>query len=209
MKLFDCSTAPSPRRVRIFAAEKGIELERVEVDLAGGEQLQPAFRKINPECTVPVLELDDGRHVSEVIAICDYLEGRCPEPPLLGRDAGERAEVLMWNSRLEQQGLLAIAEHFRNTLPGLKSRAVAGPDNFEQIPALAERGSQRAQRFFRRLDEHLQGRDYIAGAGFSMADITALVAVDFARWSKLDLTADAAELPAWYRRVSARDSAKA
>lgn len=206
MKLYDYKTAPNPRRVRIFAAKKGIELDIVQVDLGKGEQLSVEFRRLNPECTVPVLELDDGTYISEVFAICDYLEKIQPEPQLMGGDAQTRAEVLMWNAKIEQNGLAAVTELFRNTSNGFKSRALPGPAGFEQIPELAERGRRRAILFFRRLDLHMDDRQFIAGDNLSIADITALVVVDFARWAKLDLLEDASNLERWYGDISARES---
>ena len=110
MKLYDCTTAPSPQRVRIFLAEKGIDIPLVQVDLRNGEQLGDAFRAINPDCTVPVLELDDGTRISEIIAMCQYLEDQFPEPALLGRDSLEKAMVSMWNAKIEQNGIAALAD---------------------------------------------------------------------------------------------------
>lgn len=209
MKLYDCKTAPSPRRVRIFLAEKGINVDTVEVDLASGEQYGEAYRRINPDCVVPALELDDGSCISEVLAICQYFEALQPEPPLMGRSIEERALVTMWNSKIEQQGLLPMADAFRNAAKGLKGRAVTGPEPYEQIPELAERGRQRVRQFFRRLDERLADHAFVAGDEFSMADISAMVLVDFARWVKLDIPDDATHLARWYAEVSARDSAAA
>ncbi|MDH3861727.1 MAG: glutathione S-transferase, partial [Gammaproteobacteria bacterium] len=128
MKFYDCRTAPSPRRVRIFLAEKGLDIETVEVDLGAGEQFSEAFRKVNPDCVVPALELDDGSVISEVLAICQYLEELQPAPSLLGSTPEERARVTMWNAKVEQQGLWAMAEAFRNSAKGLADRAVTGPD---------------------------------------------------------------------------------
>ncbi len=209
MKFYDCKTAPSPRRVRLFAVEKGIELDTVQVDLRSGEQLSEGFRQINPDCAVPVLELDDGTCISEVLAICSYLEDIHPEPPLFGRTPAERAEVLMWYTKIEQQGLTGIMEGFRNFSKGFKDRALPGPDNYAQIPALAERGRLKVERFFERLDKHLEGRQYIAGDGFSIADISALVMVDFAAAIKVSVSDDAAELGRWYASVSSRPAASA
>lgn len=209
MKFYDCKTAPSPRRVRIFLAEKGIEVDTVQVDLASGEQHGEAFRRINPDCVVPALELDDGSCISEVLAICQYFEELKPEPPLMGRNTEERARVTMWNAKIEQQGLLPMADAFRNAAKGLTGRAVTGPDAYEQIPELAERGRQRVARFLRRLDERLADHAFIAGTEFSMADISAMVLMDFARWIKMDIPADAANLARWYGEVSARPSAAA
>lgn len=209
MKFYDCKTAPSPRRVRIFLAEKGMDVDTVEVDLGSGEQFAEEFRKLNPDCVVPVLELDDGTCLSEVVAICQYLESRQPEPPLMGRNDVERAQVLMWNAKVEQQGLMGMMEAFRNSVKGLKGRALTGPDAYDQIPELAERGRRRVTSFFTRLDNQLASNDFVAGDFFSMADITALVFVDFAARGKLEMPEDATDLRRWYEAVSARPGAAA
>lgn len=209
MKFYDCKTAPSPRRVRIFLKEKGIELDTVQVDLGSGEQLGPAFRKLNPDCVVPVLELDDGRALTEVIAICSYLEELHPDPPLLGRTPEERAFALMWNAKVEQQGMWAMADAFRNTAKGLVDRALPGPDPYPQIPELAERSRVRVARFFERLDGQLEQNDFVAGDFYSIADISAMVVVDFAGWMKITLPDAALNLARWYRSVSGRPSAAA
>ena len=209
MKFYDCKTAPSPRRVRIFLAEKGIDIDTVQVDLASGEQLGEAFRRINPDCVVPALELDDGSCISEVLAICQYFEELQPDPPLMGRTPEERARVTMWNAKVEQQGLLAMADAFRNAAKGLKGRAMTGPEPYEQIPELAERGRQRVIQFIRRLDDHLADSTYLAGDDFSIADISAMVMIDFARWIKLDIPDDASNVLRWYGEVSARPGAAA
>lgn len=206
MKLYDFTRAPSPRRVRIFAAEKGIELEFVPVDLGNGEQMSAEFRRRNPDCTVPVLELDDGTCISEVYAICDYLEMKRPEPRLIGTDARERAEVLMWNEKVEQLGLHPVAELLRNSHPAFKGRAVSGPADFEQIPELAERGRKRALLFFQRLESHMDGRGCVAGGQLSIADITTFVTIDFAHWAKLELLESAPNLERWYKSLATRDS---
>lgn len=209
MKFYDCKTAPSPRRVRIFLAEKGAEVETIQVDLASGDQFSDAFRAVNPDCVVPALELDDGSHISEVLAICQYFEEMYPEPALLGSTAEERARVTMWNAKVEQQGLWAMAEAFRNSAKGLKNHAVPGPNAYPQIPELAERGRARVLQFFHRLDEQLAGNRFLAGERFSMADITAMVFVDFARWIKIELPAGAKNVATWYAEVSRRPSAAA
>lgn len=209
MKFYDCRTAPSPRRVRIFLAEKGIELDTVQVDLGKGEQFGEAFRAINPDCVVPVLQLDDGQCLSEVLAICSYLEALHPEPALIGETPEQRALALMWNAKVEQQGLLAMADAFRNSAKGLSGKALPGPDAYPQIPELAERGRQRVAQFIRRLDGRLGETPFLAGDNFSIADISALVFVDFAAWIKITLPADATQLLRWYRDVSARPSAAA
>jgi len=209
LKLYDCKTAPSPRRVRIFAAEKGIDLEKVEVDLGIGEQFSTAFRVINADCVVPVLELDDGTHISEVSAICQYLEEIHPQPALFGNTPEQRATAAMWSSKVEQQGLMAMRDAFRNSAKGLQGHAVTGPVGAAQIPQLAERGRQCVVTFFERLEQRLSASEFIAGNDFSIADITALVLVDFARWMKIEVPDNATNLRRWYDAVSSRPSASA
>lgn len=209
MKFFDCKTAPSPRRVRIFAAEKGLQLDTVQVDLGAGEQFSDDFRAINPDCAVPALQLDDGTVITEVTAICQYLDELQPDPPLMGETAEQRALVTMWNSKAEQQGLWACAEVLRNSVPGLKGRALPGPDDFEQIPELAARGRQRIALFQAKLDRRLADEEFVAGADYSIADITALVAMDFAERLKLPIPDEHSNLRRWYSLVSQRPSARA
>ena len=207
MKFYDCKTAPSPRRVRIFLAEKGMDIETVEIDLGTGEQFSDAFKKVNPDCVVPVLELDDGSFISEVLAICQYLEELQPQPALLGSTPEERARVIMWNAKVEQQGLWAMADAFRNSTKGLADRAVTGPDAYPQIPELADRGRARVEQFLRRLDGQLAENRFVAGDSFTVADITAMVVVDFARWIKLSIPENATNLSRWHAEVSSRPSA--
>jgi glutathione S-transferase len=179
--LYDCSTAPSPRRARILLAEKGVQHATVNIDLRAGEQLGEAFRAINPQCTVPVLQLEDGQVLTDNAAIAAYVEARFPEPALLGRTPMEKAEIASWNWRIEFEGLLAIAEAMRNSSPAMKQRALPGPVDYPQIPELAERGLARLKHFFAVLDNRLAGREFIATDRFSIADLTAVVTVDFAR----------------------------
>ena len=179
--LYDCATAPSPRRARMLLAEKGIAHETVTVDLRSGEQMSDAYRQINPQCTVPALRTDAGALLSDNAAITAYIEASYPEPPLLGRTPLEKAEVASWNWRIEFEGLLAIAEALRNSAPAMANRALPGPLDYAQIPELAQRGLVRVQQFFVMLDERLAGREFVATDRFSVADITAVVAVDFAR----------------------------
>jgi glutathione S-transferase len=209
MKFYDCATAPSPRRVRIFLAEKGIELPTVQVDLTKGEQLTPEFRAKNPRCTVPVLELDDGVTLHETLAICYYLERTHPDPVLMGRDTLEQAQVLQWNSRIEVDGFQAVAEVLRNAVKGMRGRALTGPVSFEQIPELAERGRVRTGLFLRELNDHLENHRYLLGDTFTMADITGLVVVDFAGWIKFSIPDDHVHLRRWHEELSQRPSAKA
>ena len=209
MKLYDCTTAPSPQRVRIFLAEKGINMPVVQVNLREAEQLGDAFRKINPDCTVPVLELDDGTMISEVFAICQYLEGQDPEPVLMGRNALEQAMVSMWNTKIEQNGLAALAETLRNRTRGMQDRALPGPLNLAQIPQLVDRGRIRAEAFFERLDDQLKDNAFVSGEQFTMADITAYVMIQFAGWSKISILDGQEHLTRWYSTVSKRPSTTA
>jgi glutathione S-transferase len=179
--LYDCASAPSPRRARIFLAEKGVPHDTIAVDLRTGEQLGEAYRQINPQCTVPALRTDEGLLLADNAGIAAYLEARYPEPPLLGTTPEEKAEIASWNWRMEFEGLLAIAEALRNSAPAMANRALPGAVNYPQIPALTERGLARVDQFFDTLNARLAGRDFVATERFSVADITAVVAVDFAR----------------------------
>jgi glutathione S-transferase len=183
--LYDCATAPSPRRARMLLAEKGIAHETVAVDLRSGEQLGDAFRQVNPQCTVPALRTDEGNVLTDNAAIAAYIEARFPEPPLLGTTPQEKAQIASWNWRIEFEGLLGIAEALRNSSPAMANRALPGPTDYAQIPELARRGVIRVQQFFVMLNEGLAGNEFVAGDRFSIADITAVVAVDFARVIKV------------------------
>lgn len=202
--LYDFAMAPSPRRARILLAEKGIAHETVMVDLAAREQLSDAFRAINPRCTVPALALDDGPVLTDNAAIAAWAEAIAPEPALVGRTALEKAEIASWNARIELDGFYAIAEALRNSAPGMRDRALTGPDNYPQIPELAERGLARLARFVDMLDAHLVGRAFIATDRFSLADITAAVAIDFARVVKVKPVATHPAIAAWRARLAER-----
>lgn len=186
-----------------------MQLETVQVDLANGEQFGAAFREINPDCVVPVLELDDGSRITEVLAICQYLEELQPQPALIGRTPVERATTMGWAIKTEHSGLMSIRDAFRNTAKGLKGHALTGPHSYEQIPELADRGRKGAAAFLDRLDEQLGGSEFVAGDMYSIADITAMVFVDFAGWTKIGLPDDARHLKRWHAAVSSRPSAAA
>jgi glutathione S-transferase len=211
VRFYDCATAPSPRRVRIFLAEKGISVPTIQVNLREGEQFGPGFRAINPDCTVPVLELDNGARVTDAIGICRYFEAVQPDPPLFGSGAEEIATIESWQRRAERDGFYAVMEAFRNSTPGLKGRALPGPLDLEQIPALAERGRARVQHFFDTLNARLSQAEFVAGPRYSVADITAMIAVEFAGWLRPKLPApdQYPHLGRWFGAVSARPSAKA
>ncbi len=159
--------------------------ETVPVDLRSGEQLGEAYRRINPHCTVPALRTDDGDLLTDNAAIAAWLEARFPDPPLLGTTPAQKAAVASWQWRAEFEGLLAIAEALRNGSPAMANRALPGPVDYAQIPELAGRGVARVRHFFTALDAQLASHTFVAGDRFSMADITATVAVDFARVVKV------------------------
>ena len=208
MKFYDCAPAPSPRRVRIFIAEKGLDIPVVEVDLRSGEQHGDAFTALNPHRTVPVLELDDGSRINNTAGICAYLEALHPQPALLGETPTEKALVAEAQWRMEMQGLTAVGEVLRNRAKAFRGRALTGSAGFEQIPELAERGLRRIDLFFEELDAILADRPFVAGERYSIADITALVAVDFAGWVKRHLPDGAVNVHRWHETVSARPSAR-
>ena len=204
--LYDCSTAPSPRRARILIAEKGVAHETVQVDLRSGEQLGDAYRKINPQCTVPALRTDDGLLLTDNAGIAAYLEARYPEPPLLGGTPQEKADIASWNWRIEFEGLMAIAEAMRNSAPAMANRALPGPVDYPQIPELAQRGLARVQQFFATLNDRLADREFVAGDRFSIADITAVVGVDFARVVKVKAGEHHPHLLRWRATMAQRAS---
>ena len=204
--LYDCATAPSPRRARIFLAEKAIAYETVQVDLKNSEQLSGVYQTINPQCTVPALRMEEGTVLTDNAAITAYLEARYPQPPLLGTTPIEKARIASWNWRVEFEGLLAVAEALRNSAPSMANRALPGQVNYPQIPELAQRGLARVQQFFSMLDERLADRDFIATDSFTVADITAVVAVDFARVVKIKPGEQHPHLQRWRAAMALRPS---
>ncbi len=209
MRLFDFNRAPNPRRARMFIAEKGLDIPLVPVNLYAKEQLSPEFQQINPGCTVPVLETDDGTYISEVVAICHYLEARFPEPALLGATPTEQALVLMWNNIVENEGLPAIAETLRNLSPGFRDHVFPGPVSYAQMPALVERGQRRILQFMDRVEQRLGTSHYLAGESYTLADISLLATVDFAGWVDIDGRQGRPALADWHARVASRPSAAA
>ena len=207
MILYDVKTSPSPRRVRIFIAEKGLDIEVVQVNTAEREHLKEDFLKLNPWATVPVLKLDDGTCISEAIACCRYLEENYPNPPLMGVNPSEKAIISMWEHRMEWDGFLAVAEFLRNTVERLKNRGLTGTLNFDQIPALAERGKKRVALFHNLLDERLAESEFVATDKYSVADITAQVSIDFAQKAGIPIPEDKKNILRWYSNVNSRESA--
>lgn len=211
MKLYDCQVAPNPRRARVFMAEKGIDIPKVEVDILGGENLQPEFLAVNPRGLLPVLELDDGTRFDEVMAICRYLEELYPAPPLLGRTPVERALVESLQRKMEFDGMIAGSEVFRNQHEQFSRRSIPGGGGAEiaAVPQLIERGTQTLGRFFDWLEKYLEDSEFIVGESFTMVDITALCAIDFVAWVDISIPQANARTRRWYDSVSSRPSAKA
>jgi glutathione S-transferase len=207
MRLYQSNASPNSRRVRIFLAEKAISMPIVPVDLAAREQLSDAYAAINPRRVVPTLVLEDGTAIGEVPAILRYLEEIHREPPLLGATPKAKAMVTMWERRVELEGFASVMEAVRNAIPGLKNRAIAGPHDYEQIPALVERSKQRVRNFYADFDIRLADVPFVAGDEFSVADITAVVTVDFAtKAAGLPMADEHTALKRWYDSVSARAS---
>ncbi|QIG79898.1 glutathione S-transferase family protein [Stakelama tenebrarum] len=210
MKLYDADWAPSPRRVRIFLAEKGIEVPRQRIDLKSAEQFHDDYLAINPRGAVPALEFDDGEVLCESAAICRYFEAETPDPPLFGSDPREIGKIESWTRRIEGDGYVAVVYVFRNTAPVFKDRAIVG--NFgavPQIPELAARGNKMWHCFLEAFDQQLGDNRWVTGDRFSFADITALVTIDFARAVKLDVPQRLGNLWRWHEEASARPSAGA
>lgn len=203
MKLYDAATAPNPRRVRVFIAEKGLDVPCEQVDIMKAVNRGEEFRKnVNPMGTLPVLKLDDGTCIAETGAICRYFEEVQPDPPLLGVDAKDKAVVEMWNRRMELELFQPATLAFQQQHEFFKGRV-------PQVPEYAAVSKAKAEKTLAWLDGVLADREYIAGTRFTVADIVALCAVDFGRVSKIKLQPDQKNLARWHEQVSARPSAKA
>lgn len=201
MKFYSFDIAPNPRRVNLFMAYKGIEIETINIDLGAKEQLSSEYLAINPAGTVPALVLDDGTVLTDAIACCVYLESLYPDKPLLGNNELERAQILGWVHKIFVEGLLAAAEMVRNQGDFFKHRALPGTRDLEQIPELVERGRLRLGDFFITLEEQLEDRQYLVGDGISQADIDGLVSCDFAGWVKESIPDSCPRTQDWYQRV--------
>jgi len=209
LKLYHSTASPNSRRVRIFLTEKGLKVPLVAIDLGKGEQHSAAYRAINPRRVVPTLVLDDGTAIGEVPAIMRYLDEAFPEKPLLGATPKDKGLIAMWERRAELEGFAAVMEGVRNKVAGLKGRAIAGPHDYEQIPALIERSVQRVKNFFDDFNAQLEQAPFVAGERYSAADITTLVTLDFAKALELTAQPQHAALKRWYETVSGRPSAAA
>jgi len=204
MKLYDSERAPNPRRVRIFLAEKDIKVPTVQIDIGKQEHRTPEFANINPLQRLPVLELDDGTCIAESVAICRYFEELQLEPPLMGNDPVDKALVEMWQRRIEMNLLAVVAAGFRHTSPYFAEME-------EQIPAWGEQNLRNVTQQFAWLNDVLGQSQYVAGDHYTIADITALVATDFAKVIKVRAAEDDSlpHLRRWYEAVSSRPSARA
>jgi glutathione S-transferase len=202
MKIYDYKMAPNPRRLRIFLAEKGVEVPYEQVDLAKAENRSPEFLKINPMGGVPVLQMDDGTYLAESVAICRYFEETHPQPPLMGVDARDKAVVEMWHRRVELGLFANVTGCFRNTSDFFKGR-------IPQVPEYGEVCRQAAEKMCAFLDSVLADRRFVAGEYYSIADIMTLVAIDFAKLIKLRIAPEQKNLARWYEAVSSRPSARA
>ena len=203
MKLYNSNFAPNPRRVRIFLAEKGVSIPRVEVDLAGLEHKGTEYSAVNPFQVIPALELDDGTVIGESIAICRYIEELHPEPNLFGATPLERATVEMWQRRVEWHLLLPIAQVFRHSHPHMSKMEEP------QVADWAAANRPRALRNMMIFDDVLRDRPFVSGERFTVADITGLVALDFARPARIAIPPELTHLTRWHESLKARPSAGA
>ncbi len=210
MKLHDFGPAPNARRVRVFLAEKGLEIPTVEVKLRDGAMFEEPYRSMNPFAVVPFLELDDGTCIGESVSICRYLEDLHPEPSLMGRDPRERALIDMWNRRVELDGYLPIMHSLRNTEAGFRGRVVPGTRNdLAQFPEIVERGKDMLSILLERLDAQLAANRFIAGETFSIADITGHFTIGLADRIEFPIPGDRPNVARWHEEVSARPSVRA
>jgi len=203
MKLFDGGRAPNPRRVRVFLAEKGVEVPLVPVDMGAMGHKQEPVRSRNPLQRLPVLELDDGTIITESVAICRYFEELHPEPALFGKGALGKAQVEMWQRRMEFNLLSSVAQAFRHIHPAMKEWEIP------QIPEWGEANKSKAVDFLKLLDAELANREFAAGDSYSIADITGLIAIDFMKPARIKVPEDCANVLRWHFAISSRPSAAA
>ena len=203
MKLFDGGRAPNPRRVRVYLAEKGIEVPLVPIDMGALQHRQEAVSSRNPLMRLPVLELDGGTIITESIAICRYFEELHPEPALFGRGALGKAEVEMWQRRVELNLFMPVSQAFRHIHPAMKEWEVP------QVAEWGEANKPKALEFLVLLDAELALREFVAGDEFSIADITGLVAIDFMKPARITIPDELTNVIRWHNALRARPSASA
>lgn len=209
MKLYNWQFAPNCRRVRMFMLEKGLDLPAIEEVIGSGLRLLPQYVDTWPHAMVPMLELDDGTRIGEAMAICRYLEDEYPEPNLMGRDGREKGLVEMWERRAYDECMIGTAEVFRNSHPEFVDRGIPGTtEPVPQIPQLIERGKGRVRRYYRKIEAQLRDNRFIAGPRFSVADITTLCSVDFARAVDMPIPPDCTGVARWHEELSVRPSAR-
>jgi glutathione S-transferase len=206
MKLYDCLIAPNPRCVRIFLDEKGIEIEKQEINILVGENLKPEFLAVNPRAIVPVLELDDGTRIDEAAAIWRYFESLHPDPPLMGRTPVEKAIVESWERRADQDGMLSARDYIRNQFPLFAGRGHPSRSIDPQIPELIERGKNGMTAFHDLLEVQLEKSEFVACDTFTVADITALCAVDLGVLGEYPGLDRYPAIRRWHAAVNARPS---
>lgn len=203
MKLYEYEAFPSPRRVRIFLAEKGVSIPREQVDVPAGEHRHKEFLSKNPDGVVPLLELDNGEYISETVAISRFFEEKYPQHPLMGGTAEEKATIEMWQRRVEQTLTNPVATYFHHATDGLGE-----PDRYRN-GEWGEKNRENAIAGMLQLNDRLAENDFIAGDAFSIADITALCAVDFAAALDIQIPDNCHHLERWHAAVSQRQSAAA
>jgi len=205
MKLYDFELAPNAQRVRVFLAEKGLEVPTQQLNVRDDDQFVEPFTSMNPFHCVPFLELDDGKVIAESMSICRYLEELHPEPPLFGRTAEERAVIDMWLRRFELDAFIPMLHAVRNHVPMFAGRVVPGTrTDLPQLPVMVTRGKEMMEVFLTRVEPHMAQNEFIAGPGFTIADITGFFTVRMTNALEMDLTTSYPAVTAWFAKVSAR-----
>ncbi|UCH48869.1 MAG: glutathione S-transferase family protein [Betaproteobacteria bacterium] len=207
MKLYDFAPAANAQRVRVFLAEKGLEVPMVELNVREGNQYKEPFASMNPFNCVPFLELDDGTVIAESVSICRYLEERHPEPSLFGRNPEERAIIDMWNRRIEIDGFMPILHAVRNHVPFFKGRVIPGTrSELPQLPAMVERGKDMLKVLLGRIEPQLAKSEFIAGPDFCIADITGYFMMNMAKALEMDIQGPYPNVNRWHQALSERPS---
>lgn len=209
MKLYNWQRAPNCRRVRMFILEKGLEMPVIE-EVGQEVRLSDDYIKIWPHALVPMIETDDGLRIGEAMAICRFIEDEYPGPNLMGANSREKAVIEMWERRAYDEGMIGSAEVLRNSHPAFVDRGLPGAlEPVPQIPTLVERGKGRVRRFYQKFEDQLKDKQFVAGDRFTVADITTLCSIDFAKVLGLEVPDDCPSVARWYREVSSRSAARA
>jgi glutathione S-transferase len=209
MKLYNWKPAPNCRRVRMFILEKGLDMPTL-VEVGGKARLSDGYVEMWPHALVPMLETDDGLRIGEAMAVCRFLEDEHPEPNLMGANGVEKAMIEMWERRAYDEGMIGAAEVLRNSHPAFVDRGLPGTlEPVPQIPALVERGKERVRRFYQKFEDQLKDKHFVAGDRFTVADITTLCSIDFAKVLGLEVPNECPSVARWHREVSSRSAARA